>query len=348
MRFSTIITYSLFLFASNLLQAEEKYGIGRTYRTFNFPGATTGSKTLLTGIRGSSKNSQKVYICGFYKCPEETCVVPFVYKGYPSGKGTWSVLNYPSGPGRSVLVTNLYGPSNAGNHNIRVVGNYVTEEMGGTTAGCLYEGPLDGTGKWRTIVPDFSEPATNTIVHSTMGDLAVGIYQMQSPEDKAFIYDIKQNKYFNIAKPNAKIITAYGVWHNGDHSYTICGGYSDLDAATGVGSAYLVDWDNKRQKLSNWRTYNFDNNPLTALVTHFDGITSDGYEGYNLTGDWIGVSEGPELGFFCNVNKKGQATWSSLAFPDEEITSGNSVHKSTVVGVYTSSDETVNGYISSP
>jgi hypothetical protein len=302
----------------------------------------------LTGIRRTKNDPKEVYISGFYNCPDGECVIPFVYKGRLSGNGTWHVLNYPSSPGKTVSATNLYGPNNGIKSDIQVVGNYTTEQTGTSTIGCLYEGPLDGSGLWTTLVPTSTEPVLNTIAHSTMGGLVVGNYNTQLHHSKAFIYDIKHGIYFDMIKPGAQSITAYGIWHNGGDSYTICGGYSDFNVISGIGSAYLVDWNNKIRRLSNWRSYNYDNDPIKAIETHFDGITGNRCGGYNLTGDWVGVKDGPELGFFCQT-KGNKAKWSSVSFPGPNLTSGNSVYKKVVIGVYTSEvDGTVNGFISVP
>lgn len=322
----------------------------RQYHTFNYPSSVPGGKTLLTGIRRTT-NDHIVYISGFYKCPNDTCVEAFVYKGSLLGSGTWNVLNYPSASGRTVTATNLYGPNNGPGNTIQVVGNYTTEETGMSTIGCLYQGPLDGSGTWTTLIPPANSQQSsviNTIAHSTHGGLVVGNYDTQLDEGNAFIYDIANQVYYDIIKPNAKSITAYGIWNNGNNIYTIAGGYSNINIISGVDSAYLVDWNNTTKQFSNWRSFNFDNDPVKAIVTHFDGITSDRNGGYYLTGDWLGVTNGPELGFFAHV-RGNQASWSSVSFGPNYITSGNSVYRRAVIGVYTLPSDplgTVNGFIS--
>ncbi len=320
----------------------------RKYYTFNYPEQASGGETLLTGIRKVSGKHNSYYISGFYKYPNGASVISFVYKGPLSGNGTWNTLNYPSSSGITVLETNLYGPNNGPRSEIQVVGNYTTEETGASAIGCLYEGPLDGSGKWTSLIPTSSSQVLDTIAHSTMGGLVVGNYNTQPHVSKAFIYDIKKGVYHDIKKPEAVDITAYGIWHNGGHSYTICGGYSNADVISGLDSAYLVDWNNKKRRFSNWRTFSYKNDPLKAVVTHFDGITSDGNGGYNLTGDWSGVADGPQSGFFCNV-RGNKATWSSISFPHHKLTSGNSVSQKIVIGVYPSNKtNSVYGYISIP
>lgn len=335
----------------------------RIYLTFNYPGALPGGKTLLTGIRNEGKT---LYITGFYQPPENSgqSVVSFLYKGNTTGKtgpcseNSWNVLNYPSARGRTVKATNLYGPQVLTHNYVRAVGNYTTVELGKKTIACLYEGPLNGSGKWITLTP--SKDTSNAIAHSVHGNLVVGNYEIEL-FGKAFIYDIESEQYYEVVKPGAKSITAYGIWHNGDQSYTICGGFSDLGFDAGVGMAYLVDWDNHTHKLSNWREYQYQQGKKQAIVTHFDGITSDGNGGYNLTGDAVVLRQGP-IAFFYTVNDEVEYVWAEdsqtdsqseswerIQYPGSVSTSGNSVSKKIVIGVYSDSNEenaSVNGYIS--
>lgn len=318
----------------------------RVYYTFNYPILVPGGKTLLTGIRSDADN---YYITGFYKYPDNTPQpVSFLYKGQLNGNGTWNILNYPSSEGKTVTSTNLYGPSILANDFVRVVGNYTISQATGAF-GCLYEGLLDGSGVWITLTPPSEDPVLNTIAHSNMGDLIVGNYDTTLKLGKAFIYDVVTGVYYDIVKKGALSITAYGIWHNGGDSYTICGGFSDIDQS-GIGAAYLVDWNNTTHKFSGWREYTYGCLPQCSFVTHFNGITTDGCGGYNLTGDQLAS----KAGFFTNVKRcsdgklSKKAQWEPISFPGAFITSGNSVDKKIVIGVYISldSDQDVNGYIS--
>lgn len=328
----------------------------RTYLTLNFPGATPGSKTSLTGIRG---NKNVLYISGFYGSSNDSDpIITFVYKGDIKQRlnpSRWHILNYPSEPGRTVKTTNLYGPDILKHDNIRVVGNYITTESS-ALFGCLYEGKLDGSGVWTTITP--SPDTSNTIVHSTNGELAVGNYSIPISDGTlahAFIYDVITKTFTEIIKPDATSITAYGIWHNGCDNYTICGGFSNVDpndpTVTRIDSGYLVDYNRTTHVFSNWRAYNYKGNDQVAVITHFDGITSDGTGGYNLCGDALTISGSP-LAFAANVKRKcngkfSRASWEEIKFPGSQGTSGNSVYLDSVIGVYTNpNDTTVNGYIS--
>lgn len=322
----------------------------REYVTLNYPGAEPGSKTLLTGIRGVDSRCDEVYISGFYESGVTGDITPsFIYKGNTKGEGNWYNLNYPSELGRNVTSTSLYGPNNKARHNeIRVVGNYTTKEGGNQAFGCIYEGNIDGSGKWTTLNVPSDEPVINTIAHSNMGNLVVGNYDTNLIQGKAFIYDIVEKTYQYIEKDGASSITAYGIWHNCCNWYTICGGYFSLP---GKQVAYLVDWNNHTKTLCNWRSYQYNNDALKSIITHFDGITGNYNGGYNLTGDAIYINK--PVAFFATVNRNEchsyfeGAKWEPISFSENSETSGNSVYRRSVIGVYKlENSEEVNGFIS--
>src|SRR4029079_2371190 len=115
---------------------------------------------------------------------------------------------------------------------LRLVGSYKTgNDM---VQGFLFQGTiadLAQSGNYRTI----NYPGAKfNYVHSTMGDLAVG--NADGPEGNlpigtghAFLYDVARGTFLpDIVYPGSTSTTAYGIWHNGGTSYTICGGYTVL------------------------------------------------------------------------------------------------------------------------
>lgn len=315
----------------------------RSYITLNYPNAIAGSETLLTGIRSVRGSCNKFYISGYYK-EGGAVITSFIYKGNLKGEGTFYNLNVPSTPGKTVVGTSLYGPNNGFNDNVQVVGNYLLS--GGTTGpiGVLYEGLLNGNGVWIDIVPPNS---IYTIVHSTMGNLAVGNYTINELF-KGFIYDIRRKTYTDIVLPieNVTTSTAYGIWYNGCGCYTIAGGFTTSNST--IGQGYIIDFCKNKNKFMNFTPYSYKE---TAIETHFNGITSNGKCGYNLTGDQVSVSGNFSLGFFAQVKREykgfSKAKWSDVRFPGSVITSGNSVDEDTVIGVYSSGvpGSQVSGYI---
>jgi len=181
-----------------------------------------------------------------------------------------------------------------------------------------------------------------------MGGIVVGTYNTQLLLQKAFIYDIEHDTYHHIHKADAVSITAHGIWHNGRHSYTICGSYSTGLSNTPAFVGYLVDWDSKHHEFSNWRHYSFNNDPTTALTTRFNGITTDGNHGYYITGTWSTAVVGANPTFFAHIRGH-KAKWAPIMLPGQLVTEGRSVYKENVIGIYTSPiTSTTNGFVSTP
>ena len=324
----------------------------RIYLVLNYP-SQKQTKTLLTGIKQDLEDPSQYYITGFTKQTtktDKTKYKTFIYKGNLSGtsisdKANWHTLNYPSCKNFRVSNTNLYGPSIfKNNENIKVVGNYTTVEGNNTLYGCLYQGALDGKGKWITITP--SPNSIQTIVHSTMGDLAVGNYLVDGDKNsKAFVYNIKKDEYTEIQKEKSLSITVYGIWQNSRNHYTIAGGYSERKE-TGDHLAYVCDYNNKTQEFSNWASFRFNNSK--DLITHFEGISA--YEkGYSLPAD--SVVNGEEVASIAYIKRKKDGTFSSkgrweiVSVPNKNVTSANSIAGTTLIGVGTSNPATIDGFV---
>ena len=175
-----------------------------------------------------------------------------------------------------------------------------------------------------------------------MGNLVVGNYDVRLPTGKAFIYNIESNTYESLTYPGAIIMTAYGVWWNGETRYTIAGGYS-LVRESGLDVAYVVDYDSSTNIKTHWASFVYHNAESTsAIVTHFEGITSDGHGGYNFAVDSYAPSFGTannEVASFVNIPRNsdgsfGSATWVDVNYPSAVITSANTVYSNNVLGVY--------------
>jgi hypothetical protein len=341
------------LLATTSIALTATFASAQSYIPFSYPDAA-GGKTLLTGVRGvSGAPSDQVYISGFYVPAGSNLDQGLLYEGsITANTGTWHVLNYPGVGGETITSTALYGPNNLGT-GVRVVGNYTTSASSGAI-GLMYEGPANGVGgTWTSLQYPGS---INTIAHSNYGNLAVGNYDTQLDEGKAFVYNISAGTFstltFDGITPTSW--TAYGIWQNENGSYTITGGFSLTPSVTGLDQGYIVDYDATTGLTSNFRAYNYGNNPVGSVVSHFDGITSDGNGGFNLTGDWIGAGEEETggLGFFAHVGRNldgsfTEAEWVSIAYPGENLgpTSGNTVYENYVLGVYGDGGGITQGYV---
>ncbi len=329
------------------------------YSTLNYSAAVLGSSNELTGIRGVSNDSPNVYISGIYEAASAS-KVGLLYQGPLNGSGTWYEFNYPNSIGITVTNTSLYGPNNGNQTDeVQLVGNYTTSEQGADTAlGLVYQGTIAdraNTNNWLTLTPPSSmyaqgDSVLNTIAHSTMGGYIVGNYDTALVQGRAFICDITSTYWLEITHAGALSITAYGIWYNGGTSYTIAGGYSDVNNH-GADSGYLVDWDSTTHTFSHWQSYAYENQPLTALVSHFEGLTSDGGTGFYLPANWVTTEVTGAAITHISVNNDGSfgaATWTDATYPGSSITSANSTYLNNLIGVYqVAGSHIISGFVGS-
>ncbi len=308
---------------------------------------------IVTGIRSDSTNSDSVVISAS-KTTTGTDTVAALYDGSLSGvasasSSSWYSLN-PIFSGQSVTSSTFYGPNTSvydpslGVGNIRAVGSYKYSNSpsgSNTDHGMMYVGAVTGGGTWSQI--DATTLVTNgtlinTIAHSTMGNLVVGNYDTSLAAGHAFIYNTVNQTWLNLNPANSVSVTAYGIWQNGGStstSYTIAGGFSDLNSG-GIDEGYLVTYDSTSNSFSHFKTYNFNNQPITSLVSHFDGITATA-DGFNLTGDYL--ASGTNGAFFASVSVLGDGTysdasWTDISYPNASLTSGNTVVSNSVLGIF--------------
>ena len=173
--------------------------------------------------------------------------------------------------------------------------------------------------------------ATYTYAHSTAGGLVVG--NNDNPVDhggqadlpygpgQAFLYNIAQETWTDIAYPGSKTTSAYGIWYNGGTSYTIAGGYSMglIDTFTNqnqpIGTSYMVDYNSATGQFSHWTSFAapFGGN----VLTHFQGISSAQAGVYTLAADAVpGLTTQPLQGYLVTVIRNadgsfGTANWAA-------------------------------------
>ncbi|TRX36394.1 hypothetical protein FNW52_07190 [Flavobacterium sp. ZT3R18] len=320
------------------------------YQDFNNP--ATG-QTTIQGIRGVSE-SENVYISGSL-LGQNNVMQGLIYKGPLKGNGKdgeWHVVNFPSIGSEIVTNTSCYGPNNGPNGAIQLVGSYKTTTATGKAPsgnlGFYYEGPIDGSGTWIQVSPNGGN-TNNVFVHSIMGGLAVGNYDVENDKNGyAFIYDVATKEYTEFILPDSITNTLYGIWHNGGNSYTLAGGYSSLKLGK-LSQAFLVDYDAKTKSISNLKSFSYNNETILSIITHFEGITVSQDKGYNMPADWLAVSGEGSGASFVSVNRNsdgsfGEANWTDVDFPNSGITSANTVYRNNVLGIYgtkSDSDTTV-------
>lgn len=269
------------------------------------------------------------------------------------GVGTSYSVNYPG-----AATTSVYGPDNLPDDQIRLVGSYKNPSDACdpvTVHGFVFEGTtadLPSGGSFRSI--DYPGAVYN-YVHSTMGGLAVGNYDGPTQGGQAlgaghaYIYDLASSTFLtDIQFPGSSSNTAYGIWHNGGTSYTICGGFSDVatqnlqDQARPIGQAYLVDYDSATGRFTNWKAFNTPNGGVGVdFVTHFQGISSVESGVYTLSADSLQTgTANPVQGSVVSVRRNpdgtfGEGVWVDLDYPGVEgVTSSNSIYGNQVVGLF--------------
>ena len=306
--------------------------------------ASIFDEVFITGVRGDYYSN--VVLTGNQVISGTGNTQAILYRGpmQDTQLGQIYVLT-PQFSGQTVVSATFYGPNTSVFNReiavgeVRAVGSYVNTQSTETrNHGMLYEGPIDGVnGRWTQIdVPASQAGGTvwNTIVHSTMGDLAVGNYDIYGEplSANAFIYNIRTGEYILFDEGfggDRQGTTAYGIWQNGEgsDSYTIVGGsINDL----GVNQAYLANYNAATNLFSDVTYYTLDGRP--NFITHFEGITAVP-GGFNLVAT---TDEGAAFAS-VTVNADGSfsdARWTVNNMVGSELTTGNSVFQNFVMGVY--------------
>lgn len=296
-----------------------------------------------TGIRGIDDN--RYLITGSAGSNGLLYVGPI--QGF--SQGTSYTVTFPG-----AQETSVYGPDWLGNGEVLLVGTYVLPNDT-TRYGFSFQGNL------ATMANDLADPSNYkqiwngspfNFVHSAMGGFAVGNYIAEAANPageagRAFLYDLSSEEFVaDIVFPGTISNTAYGIWDNGDGTYTIAGGFSEIpvnnidDRLRPIGKASLVDYDSRTKHFSNWRSYSYDG---PDVDTHFMGISRVEKGVYQLSGSAIHPTRGLVSGW-STVRREtngsfGDMTWVDLSVPawvsglSGGVTSANSVYGDKVVGI---------------
>ena len=301
--------------------------------------------TFITGVRAD--HAGNVILTGNQVIAGTSNTQAILYKGpmLDTSLGTVHVLQ-PVFEGQDVVSSTFYGPNTAvfdrgiGLGNVRAVGSYVAAaEEGVRNRGMVYEGPINGEGgTWTAVnVPSSlvgGKTVANTILHSNMGDLAVGNYDIsgEPASGNAFIYNLRTGNYtvFDQAFGGTdQLTTAYGIWQEspGSTEYVIVGG---SEHGLGVNEAFVARFDAVSETFSNIRYYSYEGRP--EAITHFEGITAVP-GGYNL------VATTDEGAAFASITVRpdgsfSDAQWTLNNIPGADLTTGNSVFQNLVMGIY--------------
>jgi hypothetical protein len=290
-----------------------------------------------------------------------------------SGSGTWYTIQVPQTEAfANANGTSVYGPDNLGGGLVDLVGSYSRTVSGSSataqdpnTVGFLYTGAIDGstTAGYRSFQAQTRGrgPATYTFVHSVDGGLAVGNGDTAAADSltgyslasTAFMVEMATGRQMDIRFPRSGLDfthTAYGIWDNGDGSYTIAGGSGEVaEAGTPrlrAGSGYLIDYDSLTGRFSHYQEFNYRNRNRGDLITHFEGIYRTENGKYRLPATSVALSGEEELSIPSVVTVrrqpsnrfKARARWRDLEVVNSEsgvasvLTTANSQYEHVTVG----------------
>ncbi len=299
----------------------------------------------VTGIRSNTANDSQVVITGSYQSGGQP--QGFIYVGpIPPSTPAGQYIR-PTVPGAISSIfygpdTQFFNPVSIKPGELRVVGSCKYATGGAYDHGLLYDGGTDGEGIWTIIdMPrDVAQPpqgvnVANTILHSTMGNLIVGNYDLTSNAGQgkfnAFIYNMATREFQKL--DIGVFVTAYGIWQHirGGTSYTIAGG---MDTGNGINVAYLVNYDSETGTIGNPVPFTYSKE--ANLVTHFEGITAYS-NGYSLaaTGDQDVAKRGAA---YATVDSSfGNIVWTRVHNPQNQssgFSTGNTVLANNLFGIY--------------
>lgn len=300
--------------------------------------------TFITGVRGDHDGN--VILTGDQVIAGTGNTQAILYHGPMLDTSLGKVYQLtPTFEGQQVVSSTFYGPNTSVFDatielgQVRAVGSYVnTESVETRNHGMIYEGSLDGTGTWTQVdVPSSAVGGAqvwNTILHSNMGDLAVGNYDLygQDGSGNAFIYNMRTETYTILDTDfggTDQLTTLYGIWQeeHGGHVYVVVGGSKH---GIGANDAFMARYDSISETFSDIRYYTYEGTP--GVITHFEGVTGVP-GGYNL----IATTDAGAAFASVAINLDGSfgdAQWTLNNMPGASLTTGNSVFQNVVMGIY--------------
>lgn len=320
-----------------------------------------GADVVPQGIkRGDTKGS--FYVVGTKDATTGAVYTGPITPGAQTGAvGAWTFMNVPAAWATSsaAVTTSIYGVENLPGQRVALVGTWAEGDLlGEGNASFYYEGPVTATPdadnfRQFTATNRSGTPAQFTFLHSVSGGLVVGNWDMagdNNPAGNAFIYDSQSGAQVPIKYPKRERVythTAYGIWYNGGHSYTIAGGASkDKRFKSGrilepLGDGTLIDYNAKSGRFSNFTRFSFPEQGGKAKrspITHFEGIWSNGTGKYRMPATVIAKSGKGETAAIMTVRRQGNGSygmgrWATPDLGTELIATNNSLYNKVSVGI---------------
>ncbi|MFM8984447.1 MAG: right-handed parallel beta-helix repeat-containing protein, partial [Planctomycetia bacterium] len=316
---------------------------GGTLPVAGWQGLTTGGSPGQYLITGTTTN------------PNDTSeTAGLLYVGpITAEEGAGYAMVMPDPPGQTTDGTTAYSADNLGNGQLRIVGTYSVSGAP-NELGFMFNGTVNdvGTAANYEPIPRPHPSATWVIPHSTSGGLVVGNYDSSTSSGVptggglAFVYDAVNRTYLkqSMVYPGSASNTAYGIWHNGGTSYTICGGFANspinnlLNPRQPLSQALLVDFDSASGQFSNWKSFTYVSPTSGASgITHFEGISGVESGTYTLAG--VALVDGVTAAGFVTVRRNADGSFGEMQWTDLEppVVGGtafaDSVYGNAVVGI---------------
>ena len=237
--------------------------------------------------------------------------------------------------------------------------------------------PTDSTGFksfQATTTAGNNALANYTYLHSIDGGYAVGNfstragfinYSLNSGLDSgSYVYDPITNLQINaVYRDGYSYHSLFGIWQNNNKSYTVSGGASNaglqdnylravikfpslgqgLSQDAVLGKGMIADIDPLTGNVTNEKFYNFQNNPGSDVLTHFQGIYYAGNGVYQVPFDAITAAGKLNVGI-AYIKRHGDGTFSDNALwqtfranpsdPQGFLLSNDSVAGSASVGAF--------------
>ena len=258
--------------------------------------------------------------------------------------------------------TSIYGPNyNINNGIYSFVGSYKNTNISNNINGYIYNGNLDIESiedPSNFLYPNVNEIYDITFLHSFYNDFFVGNSGNNGKDNPtiSYLYDVNNTDEYvkEILVPYSKTTTTYGIWYNGNNSYTIVGGASpevvSIDriydnktlSPIPYGCGFIADYNSKTNLITNWTLIYYKNN-----FVHIEGISKNDDGTYSLNADVLSFDKKVASGYLLKVCRDqnnnfiyDESNWIPLKYPSDVIgyTSSNSIANNCVVGLFISTD----------
>ena len=316
----------------------------------------------IQGIRDTNNGTEPYILCGTGTEGNASQSIGVVRLGAANGNGPWNSVNAANAFGGSDRsITSCYGPEQLDANTVRVVGAYNSsgDIPPNDTSAFIYTGAIDQANGTTEGFIEYQYPGAKwTFFHSTQEGLVVGnwddtktIPDTDQPiigAGKAFIYEVSSGMSIaDIVYPGSKSTTAYGIAKVNDDRFAITGSYSLDGEPDGVAHGYLVYYSPSDNSLTEWTSWDVNNETLGNIASHADGISYNSSDNtFTLATVAFDVTTGDPLnGYLMTVQRTadggfGEKRWTEVNYNNQSggVTIPTSVAGDVMTGAYVASN----------